>query len=176
MSYVLLNPYLEGKQISSNKKDINLAAEEIWSNVSTHIKNYVPEFYFTVKEMSGGALHHFKVKESLEQNKVNYSLKALKAQKYHKMDKSLLNEIANLQKGGRHHKRHDSSSSSSSSSSDDLTYKFSSKPSNPVLALNYYPSIYGVSNILLPSFVSNFTPYYKLNIPIVSPNVIVTYN
>ena len=39
MSYVLLNPYLEGKKISSQKSNTNLAADEIWSDLSKKIKN-----------------------------------------------------------------------------------------------------------------------------------------
>lgn len=180
MKFQLLNPYLEGKKIVSNKKDVNLAAEEIWSDVSKQIKNFVPTFYFTVQEMSGGSLHHIKVKETLDGDNVKYSLKFLKDKKYHTNDKNLLKEIDSLKSmsGGKHHhkKYDDSSSSSSSSSSDDLMYKFGHKYANPMMTLNYYPSIYGVRNILLPSFVGSFTPYVKLNLPVVSSNLLVTYN
>ena len=177
MKFQLLNPYLEGKQIVSNKKSANLAAEEIWSDVSKHIKNFVPEFYFTIQDLSDKSLHHLKVKETLECDNVKYSLKFLKDKKYHNNDSHLLKEIGSLKNmaGGKHHKKYDdsSSSSSSSSSSDDLVYKFGSKYSQPAMTLNYYPSIYGVRNILLPSFVGAFTPYVKLNLPIITSNVLI---
>jgi hypothetical protein len=176
MSYILLNPYLEGKKIVSKKSNLNLAADEIWSDLSTKIKNYIPEFYFSIQNTEDNKVHHIRVKETLDNSRVKYNLKLLKNKKYYSNDKVLLNEIKNLNniKGGRKHKYEDSSSSSSSS--DEVVYTFPkhSINSNPVLTLNYYPSIYGVRNILLPSFVGSFTPYVKLNIPIVSSSVIIT--
>lgn len=176
MSYVLLNPYLEGRKIVSTKSNINLAADEIWSDLSTKIKNYIPEFYFSIQNSEDNKVHHVRVKETLDNSRVKYNLKVLKNKKYHSNDKVLLNEIKNLSNatGGRRHKYDDSSSSSSSS--DEVVYTFPkhNSNSNPVLTLNYYPSIYGVRNILLPSFVGSFTPYVKLNIPIVSSSVIIT--
>lgn len=179
MSYTLLNPYLEGKKIVSQKANINLAADEIWSDLSTKIKNYIPEFYFSIQNSKDNKIHHIRVRENLENNKVKYNLKVLSNKKYHSNDKVLLNEIKNIDelKGGkrRHKHKYDDDSSSSSSSSDDSVYTFpKSKYNSPVLSLNYYPSIYGVRNILLPSFVGSFTPFVKLNIPLVSPNVIIT--
>jgi hypothetical protein len=181
MKFQLLNPYLEGKQIVSNKKDINLAAEEIWSDISKQIKNYVPTFYFTIQDMSGGgkdgALHHVKVKETMENSNVKYSLKFLTDKKYHANDSHLLKEVGSIKNmsGGKHHRRYDDSSSSSSSSSDDgLMYKFGKKYNQPMMTLNYYPSIYGVRNILLPSFVGAFTPYVRLNLPLVSSNIVIS--
>ena len=175
MSYILLNPYLEGKKIVSNKSNINLAADEIWSDLSTKIKNYIPEFYFSIQHGGDNKIHHIRVRESLENNKVKFNLKVLSNKKYHANDKVLLAEIKNIGEmtGGRKHK-HDDSSSSSSSSSEEIVYTFpKSKYSSPLLSLNYYPSIYGVRNILLPSFVGSFTPFVRLNIPLVSPSLII---
>ncbi len=80
--------------------------------------------------------------------------------------------------GGRKNRHYDSSSSSSSSSdsSDNMVFTFPKKHQKPILSfsLNYYPSIYGVRNILLPSFIGSFTPFVKLNIPFVSSSVIIT--
>lgn len=176
MSYVLLNPYLEGKKIVSKKSDINLAADEIWSNLSTKIKNYIPEFYFTMQNVDDNKLHHIRVRESLENTKVKYNIKVLKEKKYHANDKVLLKEIKNIgdMRGGKKH-RYDDDDSSSSSSDEEVVYTFPKKNyGSPVLSLNYYPSIYGVRNILLPSFVGSFTPFVRLNIPLISPQVIIT--
>lgn len=180
MSFILLNPYLEGKKINSKKSDLNSAADEIWGDLSTKIKNYIPEFYFSIQNTKDNKIHHIRVRESLENTKVKYNLKVLSNKKYHANDKVLLNEIKNVgdMRGGRKHKYYnddDDSSSSSSSSSDEVVYSLPKKNySSPILSLNYYPSIYGVRNILIPSFVGSFTPFVRLNIPLVSQNVLIT--
>jgi hypothetical protein len=173
MSYILLNPYLEGKKILSKKVNLNLAADEIWSDLSNKIKNYIPEFYFTIQNVEDNKIYHIRVRETLENTKVKYNLKVLKNKKFYANDKVLLNEIKTISdmRGGRKHK-HDSSSSSSSS--DDLSFTFPKKHQDSVLTLNYYPSIYGVRNILLPSFVGSFTPFVRLNIPLMSNSLIIT--
>jgi hypothetical protein len=174
MSYILLNPYLEGKKIVSTKSNLNSAADEIWSDLSTKIKNYIPEFYFSIQNVEDNKIHHIRVRETLDNTKVKYNLKVLTNKKFHANDKILLNEIKSIgdMRGGRKH--HDSSSSSSSSS-DEMVFTFPKKhQSNPVLSLNYYPSIYGVPRVLLPTFTSVFTPFIKLNIPLVSSSVIIT--
>lgn len=175
MSYILLNPYLEGKKIVSKKANLNSAADEIWADLSGKIKNYIPEFYFTIQNVEDNKIHHIRVRETLDNSKVKYNLKVLSNKKFHANDKVLLNEIRTIgnMRGGRKHK-YDDSSSSSSSSSDDLSFTFPKKYQDSVLTLNYYPSIYGVRNILLPSFVGSFTPFVKLNIPLVSSSVIIT--
>jgi hypothetical protein len=174
MSYILLNPYLEGKKIVSRKSNLNLAADEIWSDLSTKIKNYIPEFYFSIQNNQDNKIHHIRVRETLDNTKVKYNLKVLNNKKYHANDNVLLQEIKNIgsMTGGK--KKHHDSSSSSSSSSDDVVFTFPKKHQDSVLTLNYYPSIYGVRNILLPSFVGSFTPFVKLNIPLVSSSVIIT--
>lgn len=184
MSFVLLNPYLEGSKISSQKNNINLAAGEIWSDLSTKIKNYIPEFYFSIQNSNNNKIHHVRVREILENTKVKYNIKVLTNKKYHNNDKVLLNEInkVNEMSGGKRHGRKykdddSDSSSSSSSSSDGVVYTFPSKNNTnkiPVLSLNYYPSIYGVNNILLPTFSNTFTPFVKLNIPILTSPLIIT--
>lgn len=174
MSYILLNPYLEGKKIISKKSELNSATDEIWSDLSTKIKNYIPEFYFSIQNTSNNKIHHVLVKETLDNSKVKYNLKVLTNKKYHANDKVLLAEIKNLGEmtGGKKHRYDDSSSSSSSD--DEIVYTFPKKNvSSPILSLNYYPSIYGVRNILLPSFISSFTPFVRLNIPLINPSVLI---
>ena len=61
MSYVLLNPYLEGKKIVSKKANLNSAADEIWTDLSGKIKNYIPEFYFTIQNVEDNKIHHIRV-------------------------------------------------------------------------------------------------------------------
>ena len=175
MSYILLNPYLEGKKIVSRKSNIDSAADEIWTDLSTKIKNYIPEFYFTIQNVEDNKIHHIRVRETLDNTKVKYNLKLLTNKKYHANNTVLLNEIKRIgdMKGGRKHHRHDSSSSSSSSS-DEMVFTFPKKHQEPIMSLNYYPSIYGIPRILLPTFSSIFTPFIRLNIPLVSSSLIIT--
>ena len=134
MSYVLLNPYLEGKKIVSRKSNLNLAADEIWTDLSTKIKNYIPEFYFTIQNVEDNKIHHIRVKETLDNTKVKYNLKVLNNKKYHTNDKVLLNEIRTIgdMRGGRKHHHHESSSSSSSSSGETV-FTFPKKHQDTVL-------------------------------------------
>ena len=171
---MLLNPYLEGTTISSNKKDINMASEEIWNNFASNVKHSIPEFYLTLQDIKDNSLHHVKVMETQEGGNVKFNIELLKNKKYHQNDNILLNEITELKMTGGKIKFEDSSSSSSSSSSSDVEFKFgNSFPSSQIMTLNYYPSIYGVRNILLPSFVGAFTPYVRINLPVIN-SVIIT--
>ncbi len=168
MSYILFNPQVGGKSIKSAQKTINGAAEEIWSELSSNIKQYTPEFYFTIQEGGSDKLHHFKVKETLENSRVKYVLSKYNNKKI--SDKDIITGIK--QDGGRK-KRYDDSSSSSS---DDeyLTYPSKRRNDNG-LTLTYYPTIYGVPNILLPTFTSTIYPYVSLKFPTGLP-VVFTYN
>ena len=89
MSYILLNPYLEGKKILSKKANLNLDADEIWSDLSGKIKNYIPEFYFSIQNVEDNKIHHIRVRETLENTKVKYNLKVLNNKKFHLLQKML---------------------------------------------------------------------------------------
>ena len=67
----------------------------------------------------------------------------------------------------------DSSSSSSSSSSSDLVFTFPTGKTYNDLVLTYYPTIYGVPNIILPTFISSFSPYVNVGI---LPNRYITFS
>ena len=117
------------------------------------------------------------MKYYIKNTKVKYNLKVLTNKKFHANNKVLLNEIKTIgdMRGGRKHKhKYNDDSSSSSSSSDDLSFTFPKKHQDSILTLNYYPSIYGVRNILLPSFVGSFAPFVRLNIPLISNSLIIT--
>lgn len=181
MTFKLVNPHIDGNLIESSEKRTSDAANEIWSHLSSNIKNYTPKFLFTIQKGGSAKLYHYKVNEKLENNKVSYIIENYTKNKA-TIDKLLLNELANLkQKGGKHKKKYDikdksdssDSSSSSSSSSSDEYIKFKNRQSyaDNVL-LTYYPSIYGIRNILLPTFSTSFVPYVRINLPLYN-NVIV---
>jgi hypothetical protein len=167
MSYILFNPQVGGG-IKSKQKSANSAAEEIWSKLSSNIKQYTPEFYFTIQEGGGDKLYHYKVEEVIESNRVKYTLSKLASKKSN--DDKILNAIK--QEGGRRKKRDDDSSSSSSSSSssdnDSYVYYPRKRKSDNGINLTYYPSIYGVNNILLPTFASNMYPFVSLKFPLLN--------
>lgn len=175
MGYILVNPRLGNSTIDSKKKNESEAAEEIWSQLSSNIKNYTPKFYFTIQQtgktgQTGGTkLSHFVVKESYENDRVKYSLKEFTGKKID--NKTFLNELK--QEGGkRKHRYYDDDDSSDSSSSDEeLIFTFpSSKTPNNLLSLTYYPTIYGVPNVVLPTFATSFVPFVNVKL---LPNILI---
>ena len=170
MSYILVNPRFSNSSVNSKKKNQTEAAEDIWSQLSANIKNYTPKFYFTIQEGGTNNLIHYIVKESIEGEKVKFNLKEFKGKKID--NKSFLNELK--QEGGKKHKhKHDDddSSSSSSSSSEELIFTFpsSGKSHKNLLALTYYPTMYGVPNVVLPTFSTTFAPFIDVKL---LPNVL----
>ena len=176
MGYILVNPKISNRTIKSDKKDSTEAAEHIWSELSENVKNYTPKFYFTIQEGGNSKLHHYVVKENIENQRVQFNLKKFNGKKGKKIDdKSLLDKLK--QEGGKHHRHshrdNDSSSSSSSSSSSEMVFTFpSGKHKNTSSVLTYYPSIYGVPNIILPSFVSTFATFTNIGI---LPSTVIVY-
>ncbi len=74
MPYNLVNPYVEGQSIKSKLNNSGEAAEQIWNKLSNNIKNFTPEFYFTIQDGGSNDLLHYKVTESQEGNRVKYLL------------------------------------------------------------------------------------------------------
>jgi hypothetical protein len=173
MRYVLLNPNINGKEFSSEKKTAELAASDIWSSFSENIKNYIPEFYFTIKDTKKNNLYHYQVKENLQNERVKFTINKFKSTKIN--EKSLLESVnKDIMEGGKHKHRYNKDDDSSSSSSSDVVYKFGrNAPLYNTLNLTYYPSIYGVSNILLPSFTTSFTPFIRIGLPVISPTIFI---
>jgi len=170
MSYILVNPNLSNSSINSKKKNVNEAAEDIWSQLSSNIKNYTPKFYFSIQNINNSKLSHFIIQESLEKERVKYALKQFDGKKID--DTQLLNILK--QNGGKHKHKHkhddDDSSSSSSSSSSELVFTFPSKTHKDLMTLSYYPTIYGVPNVLLPTFTTSFAPFVNIGL---LPNVLI---
>lgn len=150
MSYILVNPNINGTEFKSNKNKSSDAAKEIWSEFSANIKDYIPSFYFTIQNTEDNSLFHYNVKESLKEGNVKFSIKKFNNKN---IDNKAL--IKSLQTGGkrRKHKKKDSSSSDSSSSSSSSSSEVfvGTIDSNNLLSINYAPGIYGVPNVLLPN-------------------------
>lgn len=170
MGYILVNPRLSNSSINSKKRNGVEAAEEIWSQLSENIKNYTPKFYFSIQDSDSSKLSHYMVRESIENGRVKYNLKQFKGKKID--EKSFLNELK--QEGGKKHKKHHyGDDDSSSSSSEELVFTFPSGSTyrNP-LALTYYPTVYGVPNVLFPTFTTTFAPFANIKL---LPNTFVIY-
>ena len=177
MGYILVNPKIGDLSIKSKNKNSVQAAEEIWSQLSSNIKHYTPKFYFTIQEGGTSKLSHFVIKETLEDLRVKYNLKEFNGDKID--EKSFINEMK--QEGGkkhRHKNKHrydddDDDSSSSSSSSSEVVFTFPTGTTHKNAFLTYYPTIYGVPNVVLPTFVSTFAPFTNIkllpNFLIISP-------
>lgn len=158
MKYHLVNPQLDKKIYSKNNDKLE-AAEDIWQQLSSNTKQYVPKSFFTLQK--GSKFYHFNVKENLNKNNVSYKIKPYHQNTY---DKDFMNFLQK-QNGGKKKKIFDSSSSSSSSSdtessinTDNLVYRFKTKDKviysklKPTL-VEYY-DIYGV-DYLLPTYYSS---------------------
>ena len=168
MKYILLNPSIKGKKFKSEEKTVEGAASDIWGRFSKNIKNYSPDFYFTIKNTSSNKMYHFQVNEELQNEKVKFTINKFNCKKEN--EKILLDSLdSEVMEGGKHHRRKhkdDDSSSSSSSSSRDISFRLGHRNSlYNTLSLTYYPSIYGVRNIFIPSFVTRFTPFINVGLP-----------
>lgn len=168
MKYILLNPSIKGKNFKSDEKTAEGAASDIWGRFSKNIKNYSPEFYFTIKNASTNKMYHYQVNEELQNEKVKFTINKFNCNKEN--EKVLLDSLdSEVLEGGKHHRRKhkdDDSSSSSSSSSRDISFRLGHRNSlYNTLSLTYYPSIYGVRNIFIPSFVTRFTPFINVGLP-----------
>ena len=165
MKYILLNPSIKGKKFKSEEKTVEGAASDIWGRFSKNIKNYSPDFYFTIKNTSSNKMYHFQVNEELQNEKVKFTINKFNCKK--EDEKILLDSLdSEVMEGGKHHRKHKKDSSSSSSSSSDMSFKLGRRSSlYNTLSLTYYPSIYGVRNIFIPTFVTRFTPYINVGLP-----------
>jgi len=117
-------------------------------------------------ESGSDKIYHYKVNESLENNKVKYSLKKHKNKNLNDKEfiKAISNHLNEQDGAGRHRKHHKHHLSrayddSSSSSSEDDDYYYTSKKRVPrcgdPMVMTYYPTIYGVQNIVMPTTISS---------------------
>jgi hypothetical protein len=150
MGYVLINPRIQGREISSKRSSNSDAANEIWSELSGNIKNFVPKFYFTLQNTKTNGLSHYVVKESFKNDKVKYKLKQYKSKKMN--DKEILNMFS--QDGGRRRDRDrdEDDDSSSDSSSSETVFTLPTGKSWKDYTLLYYPTVYGVPLVSYPTF------------------------
>jgi len=183
-TYQLLNPYIEGlfedKIKARNSKE---AAHIFYKSLSEHFNNSIPAFYFTIQKGGSGEgkIFNFQVKETKVEDKVNFKISNLKVdineETLNKFKMNLDKMKDKLKKGGskkKHHKKDKDGDSSSSSSSDtDSDYKFYKRASKylksntqPIYYWWYYPYLYPIDYVYVPTFYSYITPYIELSLVI----------
>jgi hypothetical protein len=130
VKYELVNPCILGQFNSVYETGSSLdAAKQFWNDLTPHLTNNLPQIYITVKEQTGGELHHFKIKEKISEGSkmANFSIHAIHPKISQKTKVEFLKAIEVVktakmsqitnQLGGKK-KRYESKKESSSSSSD----------------------------------------------------------
>ena len=176
-SYHLINPCITGEFNTdySGKTPLE-AATAFWDTLSNHITNNVPKFAFTM-EGTDGRLHHFMVEEKVSSKnthdgKINISELSLgmTADKISTF-KNMCGKASNNKFGGAHKQRYkdnDDSSSDEINDDSDLDKKLNllkfRNVSQPIPYVWYYPAIYEIKNIYIPTFKIPLTPYVEIEL------------
>ncbi len=176
-SYQVINPVIEGtfKDVYDAKKPID-AANDMWKNLSQHIVSHVPKFMFTMREISGGGLHHFEVSEDKQKN--SYRINKFDLEIGENQFNDFLNKVDQYgktreQKGGhRRRKRYEDDDDSSSSSSTDIYPVI--RRTSPIAMFHYNTRLYYTNDnltvstmnpqlvqITTPVFTPIFTPIFQ---------------
>lgn len=188
--FKLINPVITGSfNDQYESSTAGGAAKEFWEALTSdgkYVTGNVPQFMFTLQDVSSDKLYHFLVKEQIAGSKADYSIDEINVKMSDDEKKQLFNEINKVKKdtsnlikgeqsGGkrrRYNDDDDSSSSSSSSSGDsdkelhDL-YKYIRLKNSvkPIVYWWYAPSIYKTNTWFTPTFVAPLSPYVQTWIP-----------
>ena len=180
MSYRLINPNINNDMFSSKENNLNNASTEIWDKFSSHIKGYVPNFYYSIQNTKDGSIHHYIAKEKESDGGVLYNIEKIHNKNMDKHNNVLIQQGGYHDKKKRHRDNSDSndniSISSSSSSSDVASFSsssdvvsFSYNPKYKPMKFTYYPAVYGVEDITIPTFMrtlyGNSNPTLKIVLP-----------
>ena len=180
-SYTLVNPHIEGSiGVEFKCKSAIEAANLAYNTISKYFSNNVPNFSFTLQK-GGAKFFHFNVKEKInnkkdkikfviEENSTITNIDGLL--KFIKVNDEELEGGNKEDKHSKHSKKYkfddddDSSSSSSSSSSlnssdsdDDYYYYKPITRNMPITYWSYYPHVYNLKKVYVPTFVPTVTPY-----------------
>jgi hypothetical protein len=181
-TYVLVNPYVQGK-FNNNTKSKNSAeaAKHFYKGLSEHFNNAVPKFYFTIQKGGSGKgkYYHFKVKEQMNDDNVNFTIQPYELigeadmesfdNKLSKFKNKLL-QIGGKKKGKKSSKKASKKSyddDSSDESSDDYKRESTilSVGNQPIYYWWYDPSIYRLESYYIPTFYSYITPIVEISLP-----------
>jgi hypothetical protein len=108
------------------------AAQKVWKALTKNVGGHSSKFLFSLKEMNGGALHHFEVKENIKDQsyKIQKFDANIKEKHFDTFRDNVMEHADNLNEdvlsGGE--KSSDSSSDSSSTASSDAKSKVKHRP------------------------------------------------
>ena len=179
--YIIVNPHILGNikttYVADNPLDV---ATIFWNNLNEYTTNYIPQFFFTIKQINTNDLFHFKINETINNDKRSkYIIKQIYLDFPEFTIKNLVN-TANTYSGlntfniGGDRKRYknlndpndsnDSSSDDSDSDNDNNKFKkfFNIKKYQPIAVWVYNPAVYRSDVIFQPTFLPNTIPYMQL--------------
>ena len=163
MKFTLVNPLLKGDIDTTFSGGSHLeASQQAYHSLSQYFNNYIPKFYFTLED-EDKKMYHFCVKETRSGENADYTIKEYKvSNKYESELKKEINNYEKSQKGGKHSSSSSSSSDwldDSSSSTNGKTYK-----TEPIVYWWYYPAVYRLRKLYVPTFVQSVTPILTYNL------------
>jgi hypothetical protein len=193
-SYVLVNPHIDGSLKTQVKAKNSLeAAKNLYKNLSEHFNNNVPKFYFTIQKGNSGSgkFYSFKVKETRNDNTVDFSLEPIVIQNekntYTKFRKNLTKFVSGLEQSGGAKKGKDKSKSKKGKKHDpfndddddehddffDIEEKGAKRTSthsyytpntfSPISNYYYDPYLYNMNMFNVPTFYSYLNPFIHIN-------------
>jgi hypothetical protein len=167
--YKLVNPHIEGKfqKLYSGETPFD-AAKNMWENLSANFTNCVPEFAFSLERVKDNKMFHFKVKESVKKDEVDFIITELNlklsAAKKKKFDEKLSTFKNKVQSGGKKHKKGKKRDDDEDSDSDfyDL-YLLTDHVlyETPITYFWYYPDFYpfDYDYYFVPTWIPTLSPY-----------------
>jgi len=160
-SYKLVNPVIKGTLNTTYKGKNGLdAAHKAYQSISKYVHNSMPEFFFTLEKTNNGKTeyNHFKVIEDRVGDEVSYEISKFKKVSTKDMNKfkKTYKEMTTYQRGGGD----DYNISIDDSSSDDLWRSNTLRKNQNVISFYlYYPRLYHVRRLFVPTFVTTLSPY-----------------
>lgn len=187
--YYLVNPVIGGslKTKFSGKNNLD-AANKAYTALSEYFNNNIPEFYFTLQEVSSNKTQigagkvsdykHFLVKETKKGKQVNFRLVEHKPNNNSKELKNFRDQIKKLaekaQLGG--HKKHsyDDMDDDDIFEDDDSEMYFpkmkrSTILSEPISFWWYDPYVFRIKKYYVPTWVAPLAPYVGVSVPLYMP-------
>ena len=171
-SYILVNPHIKGSiDIEFKSNSATEAANLAYETVSKYFSNNIPKFSFTLQKGGSDKFFHFDVKEKInKQDKIKFQIEEnTSITTIDGLKKFIDNNEAELDGGhSKKYKYDDSSESedSSSSSDSDDDYYYYHKPivrNMPITYWSYYPYVYNLKKVYIPTFVPTISPYVYIN-------------
>ena len=192
--YSLINPSIIGEKFQDkiSARNSTDAANKIYLDLSEHINNAMPSFYFTImkedKNPDKVKYYHYNIKEELRGKDVKYSLHKLDNDVNQEKLNSLLSKretfLEKIVKAGGDKKRKksskkskrkkdDSDNSDSSDTLSDSSFEYEYKlikhanKKQPFYYVWYDPLVYPVSSVYIPTFYSYLKPYIEVSLEVV---------